>query len=70
MEREIKSLWSVKNVGRKALLAIRVTRGVLALWRGERVNCKEVIIGEITISCLFENRIGGAEWVGVYGGIL
>lgn len=50
------------------MLAVGVVEGIVVLWREEKVVCKEVMTRVTSISCLFENRLGGEEWLftGVY----
>lgn len=44
------------------------TRGVIIVWNKDMVICKEVFVGEVRVSCLFQNCLGGEEWMfkGVY----
>lgn len=57
-EREIRSLWRMKEVGWHVLPAKKAAGGIVVLWREEKVECKKVLMEETTISYLFVNYLG------------
>lgn len=64
----INSLWSLKDKGWQAIPAKGSAGGIAIVWRDDHVVCTDVIKGESTLSCIFENRIGKFKWMftGVY----
>lgn len=67
-EKIIGSLWRMDNIDWNFLPAEGSAGGILIMWRKDCVNYYGVILGEITISCLFSNLFNGDFWYisGVY----
>lgn len=57
----------MKDIRWSVLPVEGAARGIVVVWREEKVSCKEVIVGEIIISCMFQTCHDEEEWVlGVY----
>lgn len=59
----IRSLWRVKKIEWQVLPTRGTAGRVIVIWKDEKLRCKEVLIGEDTISCLFKNCQREGEWV-------
>lgn len=64
----INSIWSVKDKGWQTIPAKGLAGKIVIPWKDDHVLCADIIKGECTLSCIFENHSGGFGWIftGVY----
>lgn len=59
----IRSFWKKKEIGWNCIPVNAPTDGILVILREDRLKCRDVILGDYSISCLFYYCGGDLQWV-------
>lgn len=64
----IRSIWSFKDTGWCSLPAKGAAGGIIIMWKKDKILCHSVMLGDVSLSCLFSNLSNGDNWhfSGVY----